>query len=365
MQFPVRHSDILDRIDSIDPIAYGRTRNDVDGAVTYLSPYISRGVISTRRVLDTVMAKGFGLHQVETFAKELAWRDYFQRIWQHANIDEDLKGNQDHVLHQEVPEAVVVAQTGIQGIDEAIRKMYDTGYMHNHCRMYVASVACNIGGAHWRMPARWMYYHLIDGDWGSNACSWQWVAGSKNGKKYFANQENINRYTHTQQKHTFLDVPYEEFPLPEVPDVLARTMNLLVESSLPASGELNLHEILPVFVYNYYNLDPDWHAGEEGHRILLLEPDVFQRYPVSEKCMDFMMAMAENIPGIQVFTGSFHALKEKFSGSEIIYREHPLNIHYLGRKESREWICEEVTGTFPSFFSYWKKIEKHLQKRYG
>ena len=51
-----------------------------------------------------------------------------------------------------------------------------------------------------------MYYHLLDGDWASNALSWQWVAGSNANKKYYANQDNINKYFNSSQKQTFLDV---------------------------------------------------------------------------------------------------------------------------------------------------------------
>ena len=115
------------------------------------------------------------------------------------------------------------AQTGIEALDQALLEFYDTGYVHNHMRMYLASVACNIGQSHWKVPAQWMYYHLLDADWASNALSWQWVAGSNSHKKYYANQQNINRYFFSEQKNTFLDVPYEQFEHMEIPEVLAET----------------------------------------------------------------------------------------------------------------------------------------------
>ena len=82
--------------------------------------------------------------------------------------------------------------------------------MHNHLRMYTAAICCNIGQYHWLQPAKWMYYHLLDGDWGSNALSWQWVAGTNSHKKYIANQENINKYCFTKDENTFLDKSYAE-----------------------------------------------------------------------------------------------------------------------------------------------------------
>ena len=87
--FATDYTTILGRIDAIDPMKYGRTRNFVDGDVSYLSPYISRGVISTKQVLDHVMLKGYKIPQIESFVKELCWRDYFQRVGQVKNLNQD------------------------------------------------------------------------------------------------------------------------------------------------------------------------------------------------------------------------------------------------------------------------------------
>ncbi len=75
--------------------------------------------------------------------------------------------------------------------------------------MYLASIVCNIAGAYWELPSEWMFYYLKDADPASNVCSWQWVAGSFSNKKYFANQENINRYLHASEQGTYLDNTYE------------------------------------------------------------------------------------------------------------------------------------------------------------
>jgi len=89
--FATDYTTILERIDAIDPLKYGKTRNFVDGDVSYLSPYISRGVISTKQVLDHVMAKGYTILKIESFVKELCWRDYFQRVGQVKNLNQDIK----------------------------------------------------------------------------------------------------------------------------------------------------------------------------------------------------------------------------------------------------------------------------------
>ncbi|MDX1409150.1 MAG: FAD-binding domain-containing protein, partial [Saprospiraceae bacterium] len=199
MSFPARYEDIVARIDHIDPVAYGRTRNYLDGAVTRLSPYISRGVISTRQVMNRVLDRGYNPARIEKFLQELAWRDYWQQVWVALGegINYDLRRPQEQVEHWVMPKAVAEAATGIDAVDAGIRELYDTGYMHNHLRMYLAAITCNIGRSHWRTPAQWMYYHLLDGDWASNALSWQWVAGTNSRRKYIANQDNINKFCHT------------------------------------------------------------------------------------------------------------------------------------------------------------------------
>lgn len=364
ISFPTDYASVLAQMDQIDPVKYGKTRNYLNGDVTYLSPYISRGVISTRQVLEHVVARGATLSQIEPFVKELCWRDYFQRVGQERDLNQDIRHSQQAVLNYEIPVEVVEANTGITGIDQAIQLLYSSGYMHNHCRMYTASVVCNIAKSHWLHPAQWMYYHLLDGDWASNASSWQWVAGANSSKKYYANQENINKYTNTNQTNTWLDTSYEALEQMEVPNQLLATQKIVLKTILPESDFLQIDHRIPTFIYTYYNLDPQWHAGEAGNRILLLEPDFFKRFPVSQKCLEFMLALGKNIPDLQVHVGSFQSLAKEYQIKTIYYKEHPLQTGYSGTEEARDWIVSEVSGYYPSFFSYWKKVERQLLQNY-
>jgi deoxyribodipyrimidine photo-lyase len=113
-------------------------------------------------------------------------------------------------------------------------------------------------------------------------------------------------------------------------------------------------------VYNAYNLDPTWHTGDPFNRILLLEPAHYSTYPVSEKVISFLLALAENIPGIQVYTGNYNELQEVCKGHEIIFRKHPAYPHYTGAAEDSPQLFPQVSGSFNSFFAYWKKCERHL-----
>lgn len=365
IDFPVGFTGILERMMAIDPVKYARSRNFVTGAVTYLSPYLSRGVISTRQVFESLQNRGYSFQQTEKLVSELAWRDYFQQVWQ-AKADlifEDLRQPQPGVVTQHVPEALPGACTGIEAVDAGIGKMVANGYMHNHLRMYTASIACNIARAHWKAPSEWMYYHLLDGDLASNSLSWQWVAGAFSSKKYFCNQENIDKYTNSRQPNSYLDAAYSDFPLASIPYPLQVTTTLSLQTILPETGLPTLNPQLPVLLYNSYNLDPLWRKNEPANRILLLEPSHFKRFPVSEKVLSFVVALAkENIPGILVFCGEWNEIPGLAEATAVYSKEHPCFRYYPGIKDSREWLVPEISGYFQSFFAYWKKIEKQLRK---
>ena len=210
-----------------------------------------------------------------------------------------------------------------------------------------------------------MYYYLLDGDWASNACSWQWVAGSNSNKKYFANQENISKFTEEIQYSSYVDEAYNDSSNIVTPTILNQTSTINLLTHLPASSINYIDENKPTFIYNYYNLDPLWHLAEEGNRVLLLEPSHFSAYPISEKCVDFMLALSKNILSIQIYVGEFDEFVNEYQVKNIYYKEHPLNKHYKGFEESRDWICTSIVGYFPSFFAYWKQIEKEVKKQFS
>ena len=135
--FPTSFEAILKRVDAVDPLRYGQTRNFVNGKVSYLSPYISRGVISTKFVLERTLANGLAPAKAQKWISELAWGDYFQRVWQTKGdlIHSDLRHAQPDVLHHGMPVALLHANTGIKAVDEGLKQLYRTRYMHNHMLM--------------------------------------------------------------------------------------------------------------------------------------------------------------------------------------------------------------------------------------
>lgn len=364
MNFPTRYAEILNRVDAVKPLEYSKTRNFTNGDVTYLSPYISRGVISVKQVLDAILARGYNTTDAVVFIKELAWREYFQRSWQYLEdgIFNDIRHCYTGIKHNKIPTAVIEANTGIQAIDKAIEILYQTGYMHNHLRMYLASITCTIGKAHWQMPSQWMYYHLLDGDLASNSCSWQWVAGTFSSRQYFCNQENINKYTGTVQQQTFLDKSYDELPKLEIPEQLRSTTTVPLKTSLPEKVIPVLDSSLPLVIYTAYNLSPVWRQDIQANRVLLLEPSHYKQHPVSEQVISFILDLARNINGLQVMVGEVNEIPQLNQFPVIYSKEHPAFNHLPGKKDERDWLFPEVKGFHNSFFSFWKKCLPYLRE---
>ena len=202
---------------------------------------------------------------------------------------------------------------------------------------------------------------MLDGDIASNNCSWHWVAASFSSKKYYCNQENINKYTNTNQTGTFLDNTYEQIASIKVPNSLTLTTSLQLHTILPNTKSPILDLSKPTLLYNAYNLDPNWRANENVNRVLLLEPSHFNANPVSEKVLDFVLALSKNISGIQVFIGEVSEILALYKESDIdnnellISKEHPAFEYYPGIKDQRDWMFPSVSGYYPSFFKFWEK----------
>jgi deoxyribodipyrimidine photo-lyase len=396
----ITYAALLVQIKAYQPGKYNATRNYTNGAVTNWSPYISRGLLSPVLVMDQ-LKKNFNKQEWIGFMQQMAWREYFQRVWQEKGdlILQDLKSAQSKVILASLPNPISTGNTGIQALDNAIHHLYKDGMMHNHVRMYISMLHSNIFKAAWLPGAKWMYANLLDHDPAANFLSWQWVAGSFSSKQYIANQENINKYTNTKQLGTFLDTEYENLqssifdysdtiqpnhavnwpaPLDQEFDIDTTAILKNIEKTYQ-SQMFDIHQVVPnkaFCFYNSFNLDPLWHADEEMHRILLLEPNHFEKFPVTLKVLQFVIDLATtNIPGIQIFVGNFEDLSQhietiimrdknitsKKSNVSIYFKEHPTTLHYKGIQEARDWLFPEVNGYYPSFFGYWKKCERYLK----
>ena len=352
-----KYDEIIKKLDLINPVKYSRDRNFIDGSVSKLSPYISRGVISVKDIYLFLIQKGYTLKIIQKFLQEMIWREFWQISWLHKNIDEDLRHPQHEVKYTGMPHIIYNHETNIKAIDFAVKLLYENGYMHNHLRMYVASLITNIAKFHWKTPAKWMYYYLLDADWGSNALSWQWVCGTNSNKKYYANQENINRFTKLRQHGTILDKAYGDLSSLDVSEIFYKVCDPNFSVNFPKSDIFLNEPEKPICIYNYYNLDPKWRKEDDVHRLLLLEPSIFKKYPICDKSMQFMIDLSKNIKDIKIFVGEFTEIPVK--GSKIFFKEHPLNYNLIGVEEQRDWLCKPPK-LFSSFFKHWKFVLSEL-----
>lgn len=212
----------LARLAAVQPGEYARTRNALEGAVTRLSPYLTHGLLTLPEVFAAVHAR-HPLDARHKFVFELGWRTYYRHVWAHlgtgihASLHPGLLPEDAYL--REVPADVATASTGIAAIDRAVTELYETGYVHNHARMWLASYLVHLRKVHWHSGAEWMLGHLLDGDLASNHLSWQWVAGTGSSKPYLFNATNVAKFAPAEwhSPGTVIDTSYEAL------DALARS----------------------------------------------------------------------------------------------------------------------------------------------
>ena len=199
--WPGGHAEAVRRLARIEPLGYAATRNHLDGAVTGLSPYIRHGILTLEIVRTHAVAVAGSPTAVRKFISELAWRDYWQRLYLRwgsgvwLDREEYKTGWSSGDYSPVLPEDVRDGTTGLACIDAFSLELRTTGHLHNHARMWMAAYLVHWRRVQWQAGARWFLLHLLDGDPASNNLSWQWVASTFSQKPYFFNRENILKYT--------------------------------------------------------------------------------------------------------------------------------------------------------------------------
>lgn len=179
---------------------YAATRNDLDGTVSGLSPWIRYGALMASEVRDAVVAR-MGKESAAKFVSELGWRDYWHRVYVEVGerIWEDLRpsatGNPASLYSEELPPDVMAGRTGLRCMDSFVAELVASGTMHNHARMWFASWVVHWLRIKWQAGAKFFLAHLLDADIASNNLSWQWVAGTFSSKPYIFNRQNLDRFS--------------------------------------------------------------------------------------------------------------------------------------------------------------------------
>ncbi len=240
---------------------YADGRNTDVGALdtpttSALSPYLRRRLLLEQEVAATAIG-AHGRLGAERFVQEVFWRSYFKghletrpSIWadyRQRVADEHARLDANAGLRRGYTEAVE-GRTGIDGFDDWARELAEHGWLHNHARMWFASIWIFTLRLPWQLGADLFMRNLLDGDPASNTLSWRWVAGlHTRGKAYAARAENIARFTNGQFHPKGLnETPQaltEEVDLPLAPPDAAPTgdvaLLLHLDDLHPESLELN------------------------------------------------------------------------------------------------------------------------------
>ncbi|WP_244473742.1 FAD-binding domain-containing protein [Methylobacterium sp. Leaf112] len=209
--------------------AYSADRNTDRGlgngpSTSMLSPYLRRRLITEAEVVAAA-DRAFGDGGAEKFVSEVFWRTYFKgHLETHPAAWTDFLAEVGHghdLLAAEpglrrIHESAIEGRAGIDGFDDWARELVETGWLHNHARMWFASIWIFTLRLPWALGAAFFMRHLVDGDPASNTLSWRWVAGlHTRGKHYVARAENIRRYTEGR---------FDPVGLDEYPDALDEPM---------------------------------------------------------------------------------------------------------------------------------------------
>ena len=189
-------------------IDYSKLRNFDYGPdnrvnVSSLSPYISHGIISEIEIIKKSLKKSSFI-KIEKFIQEILWRVYWKgwlelrpNVWlDYLNdlkkIKENFRNNQNYL-------STIEGKTNIDCFDYWVNELKKNNYLHNHTRMWFASIWIFTLKLPWQLGAEFFMQHLYDGDAASNTLNWRWVAGIQtHGKNYIATEWNIKKFTNNR-----------------------------------------------------------------------------------------------------------------------------------------------------------------------
>jgi len=187
---------------------YSRLRNFDFGPekrsnISCLSPYITHGIINEQEVIQKALSK-FSFSKNEKFIQEVLWRTYWKgwlelrpNVWTDYlaklnQIKNEFQNNQNYL-------SAIDGKTDIECFNAWVNELKDNNYLHNHTRMWFASIWIFTLELPWQLGAEFFMQHLYDGDAASNTLGWRWVAGVQTqGKHYLASEWNIKKFTNNR-----------------------------------------------------------------------------------------------------------------------------------------------------------------------
>ena len=211
MEFEASRAKAVDKLNHFvknNLFEYSRLRNfdfgpDNRSNISCLSPYITHGIINELEVIDKSLKK-FSFVKNEKFIQEVLWRVYWKgwlelrpNVWSDYlkelnNLKSEFKNNQNYI-------DAIEGKTNLQCFNEWVNELKVNNYLHNHARMWFASIWTFTLELPWQLGAEFFMKHLYDGDAASNTLGWRWVAGIQTqGKHYLASEWNIKKFTNNR-----------------------------------------------------------------------------------------------------------------------------------------------------------------------
>ena len=244
--------------------------------VSCLSPYISHRLITEYEVAKTVLAK-FPYQKVEKYIQEIFWRVYWKgwlelrpQVW--TDFIEDLKGLKEDDNYKKA----INGETQIECFNDWVKELKENNYLHNHTRMWFASIWIFTLNLPWQKGAEFFMKHLFDGDAASNTLSWRWVAGLQTkGKHYVAQSWNISKFTNNKYKNVKLNE--NALPVIDKREYKLNPLNFITED--------NSNENLLVFE-NELNLENKNLKKYKNIYLVLLSNDA-RRIKLGQKVLDY------------------------------------------------------------------------------
>ena len=255
----------LERLQAFAPkagAAYAKLRNYDLGTgahehVSTLSPWIRHRLVLEEEAVSAVLAR-HSFTAASKFIQEVFWRTYWKgwlelrpSVWQDyrqrlAELFAELDRDSDLRLRWEEAEG---ARTGIACFDVWVEELKKTGYLHNHARMWFASIWIFTLKLPWELGADFFLRHLLDGDPASNTLSWRWVAGLQTkGKTYLARAENIAKFTNNRFGPTSgLSAVAKPLPGPSLPAPKAPPSTISWDRTIPTGLLVTEEDLCPDF----------------------------------------------------------------------------------------------------------------------
>ena len=244
--------------------------------VSCLSPYISHRLITEYEVAKIVLAK-FPYQKVEKYIQEIFWRVYWKgwlelrpQVW--SDFTEDLKALKEDDNYKKA----INGETQIKCFNDWVNELKENNYLHNHTRMWFASIWIFTLNLPWQKGAEFFMKHLFDGDAASNTLSWRWVAGLQTkGKHYVAQAWNISKFTNNKYQNVKLNE--NALPLTDNREYKLSPINLDYDD--------NANENLLVFE-NELNLENHKLKNYKNIYLILLTNEV-RKIKLEKKVLDF------------------------------------------------------------------------------